>query len=121
MLSAQTIELMTARQAGGTAEPRVLGWRIRPDAWGDWPAGTIWHTGFTGTSLLICPALQAAVVLLTNAVHPVRLRRPLSCGPACTDRSGTCSGPAADAGPGSTRAASVDQQAAEVSSCRERP
>jgi CubicO group peptidase (beta-lactamase class C family) len=72
VLSAGTIELMTARQAGGTAEPRVLGWRIKPDAWGGWPAGTIWHTGFTGTSLLISPALQAAVVLLTNAVHPVR-------------------------------------------------
>jgi CubicO group peptidase (beta-lactamase class C family) len=72
VLSAETIALMTARQAGGDAEPRVLGWRIRPDPWGGWPAGTIWHTGFTGTSLLICPALRAAVVLLTNAVHPVR-------------------------------------------------
>jgi CubicO group peptidase (beta-lactamase class C family) len=72
VLSAATIALMTARQAGGDAEPRVLGWRIRPDAWGDWPAPTIWHTGFTGTSLLISPALNTAVVLLTNAVHPVR-------------------------------------------------
>jgi serine-type D-Ala-D-Ala carboxypeptidase len=71
VLSAETLALMTARQAGDT-EPRVLGWRIRPDAWGDWPAGTIWHTGFTGTSLLISPALRTAVVLLTNAVHPVR-------------------------------------------------
>ncbi|HEU5420419.1 MAG TPA: serine hydrolase [Streptosporangiaceae bacterium] len=71
-LSPETIALMTARQAGGGDEPRTLGWRIRPDAWGDWPAGTIWHTGFTGTSLLICPPLRAAVVLLTNAVHPVR-------------------------------------------------
>jgi CubicO group peptidase (beta-lactamase class C family) len=72
VLSAETITLMTARRAGTGAEPRVLGWRLRPDAWGDWPDGTIWHTGFTGTSLLVAPALDAAVVLLSNAVHPVR-------------------------------------------------
>jgi serine-type D-Ala-D-Ala carboxypeptidase len=72
VLSAQTIALMTARRAGAGAEPRVLGWRLRPETWGDWPDGTIWHTGFTGTSLLIAPALDAAVVLLSNAVHPVR-------------------------------------------------
>jgi CubicO group peptidase (beta-lactamase class C family) len=72
VLSAQTIALMTARRAGAGAEARVLGWRLRPDAWGSWPDGTIWHTGFTGTSLLIAPALDVAVALLSNAVHPVR-------------------------------------------------
>jgi CubicO group peptidase (beta-lactamase class C family) len=72
VLSAETLALMTARRAGAGAEARVLGWRLRPDAWGDWPDGTIWHTGFTGTSLLIAPALDVAVVLLSNAVHPVR-------------------------------------------------
>jgi CubicO group peptidase (beta-lactamase class C family) len=72
VLSAKTLELMTARQAGAGAEARGLGWRLRPEAWGDWPDGTIWHTGFTGTSLLIAPALDVAVVLLSNAVHPVR-------------------------------------------------
>jgi len=72
VLSAETLALMTARQAGPGAEARVLGWRLRPEAWGDWPDGTIWHTGFTGTSLLIAPALDVAVVLLSNAVHPVR-------------------------------------------------
>lgn len=72
VLSADTIALMTGRRAGEGAEARVLGWRERPDQWGSWPDGTIWHTGFTGTSLLIAPALDAAVVLLTNAVHPVR-------------------------------------------------
>jgi serine-type D-Ala-D-Ala carboxypeptidase len=72
VLSAETIALMTARRAGAGAEARVLGWRLRPGSWGDWPEGTIWHTGFTGTSLLIAPALDAAVVLLSNAVHPVR-------------------------------------------------
>jgi CubicO group peptidase (beta-lactamase class C family) len=72
VLSAETIALMTARRAGADAEPRALGWRLRPGAWGNWPDGTFWHTGFTGTSLLVAPALDVAVVLLTNAVHPVR-------------------------------------------------
>ena len=72
VLSAETLALMTARRAGTGAEARVLGWRLDPEAWGRWPDGTIWHTGFTGTSLLIAPALGVAVVLLSNAVHPVR-------------------------------------------------
>jgi serine-type D-Ala-D-Ala carboxypeptidase len=72
VLSAETLTLMTARHAGAGTEARVLGWRLRPGAWGDWPEGTFWHTGFTGTSLLVAPALDVAVVLLTNAVHPVR-------------------------------------------------
>ncbi len=72
VLRAETISLMTARRAGAGPEARVLGWRLRPDSWGDWPDETIWHTGFTGTSLLIAPALDVAVVLLSNAVHPVR-------------------------------------------------
>ncbi len=72
VLSAQTIALMTSRQAGTDPEARVLGWRVRPDQWGSWPDGTLWHTGFTGTSMLIAPALDAAVVVLANAVHPKR-------------------------------------------------
>jgi CubicO group peptidase (beta-lactamase class C family) len=72
VLSAETIALMTSRRTGQDQEARVLGWRVRPEKWGSWPDGTIWHTGFTGTSMLIAPALDAAVVLLTNAIHPVR-------------------------------------------------
>ena len=72
VLSAATIALMTSRHAGADPDARVLGWRVRPGQWGNWPAGTIWHTGFTGTSMLVAPALDTAVVLLTNAVHPVR-------------------------------------------------
>ena len=72
VLSAETLAFMTSRRAGVGAEARVLGWRLDPEAWGRWPEGTIWHTGFTGTSLLIAPALGIAVVLLSNAVHPVR-------------------------------------------------
>jgi serine-type D-Ala-D-Ala carboxypeptidase len=72
VLSAASIAEMTARQAGHPPDVRGLGWRLRPTAWGRWPAGTYWHTGFTGTSLLIAPALGVGVVLLTNGVHPVR-------------------------------------------------
>jgi len=72
VLSTETIALMTTRQAGNGSEPRVLGWRLQPEGWGSWPEGTIWHTGFTGTSMLIAPTLDVAVVLLTNAVHPAR-------------------------------------------------
>ncbi len=72
VLNGATIELMTSRRAGSGDSARVLGWRVDPGGLGDWPPGTLWHTGFTGTSLLIAPAAGAAVVLLTNAVHPVR-------------------------------------------------
>lgn len=34
-----------------------------------WPIGSFGHTGFTGTSVWICPAEQMIVVFLTNAVH----------------------------------------------------
>lgn len=72
VLSAATISLMTTRQAADGDDTRALGWRLKPSPWGAWPAGTFWHTGFTGTSLLVSPALDTAVVLLSNAVHPVR-------------------------------------------------
>lgn len=63
---------MTTLQAGTTGDVRALGWRLQPSGWGNWPQPTIWHTGFTGTSLLISPALDTAVILLSNAVHPSR-------------------------------------------------
>jgi beta-N-acetylhexosaminidase len=72
VLSADTIRLMTTLHATTGSDARALGWRLRPSAWGRWPQGTFWHTGFTGTSLLISPRADTAVVLLTNFVHPVR-------------------------------------------------
>jgi CubicO group peptidase (beta-lactamase class C family) len=72
VLNAATIAEMTSLQATSDAEARGLGWRLKPSTWGRWPAKTIWHTGFTGTSLLISPGARLAVVLLTNVVHPVR-------------------------------------------------
>ncbi len=73
VLRADSIELMTSRHAASGDDARALGWRLEPPgSWGDWPAGTIWHTGFTGTSLLIAPSLGAGVVLLTNGLYPAR-------------------------------------------------
>jgi CubicO group peptidase (beta-lactamase class C family) len=61
------------RLAATDDDVRGVGWRLSPPAgWGTWPPGTFWHTGFTGTSMLVAPACDRAVVLLTNAVHPQR-------------------------------------------------
>lgn len=54
---------------------RGLGWEIAHPGWsgGDaCPAGTIGHTGFTGTGLWINPQAGRAWTLLTNRVHPTR-------------------------------------------------
>ena len=74
-LSAETIEIMTALHASTRGDVRALGWRLKPSGWGRWPQGTFWHTGFTGTSVLVSPGADTAVVLLTNFVHPARRLR----------------------------------------------
>jgi len=72
VLLPESIALMSTRQAGSADDVRGIGWRLQPKDWGPWPEGTIWHTGFTGTSLLVCPTRGVGVVLLTNSVHPRR-------------------------------------------------
>ncbi len=72
VLSAASIAEMTSYQAGGPPDTRALGWLLDASAWGEWPASSYWHTGFTGTSLLVSPELGVAVVLLMGGVHPVR-------------------------------------------------
>ncbi|MGC8635067.1 MAG: serine hydrolase domain-containing protein [Candidatus Limnocylindrales bacterium] len=72
VLSATSVTALSMRQAGRPPDVRSLGWRLDPEGWGDWPAGTYWHTGFTGTSILVAPARGLAVVLLMNGVHPKR-------------------------------------------------
>lgn len=51
----------------------TLGWFTRPSGFlpaGDFlPADTFGHTGFTGTSLLLCPSLAVGILLLTNRVY----------------------------------------------------
>ena len=72
VLEPAAVALLATRQAATGDDVRGIGWRLEPDAWGRWPEGTVWHTGFTGTSLLVAPAAGVGVVLLTNAVHPRR-------------------------------------------------
>jgi CubicO group peptidase (beta-lactamase class C family) len=72
LLSAESIALMSSRHAASAGDVRGIGWRLEPENWGPWPPGTIWHTGFTGTSLVVAPGRGAGVVLLTNSVHPRR-------------------------------------------------
>jgi CubicO group peptidase (beta-lactamase class C family) len=72
ILSRAAQSRMARHHAGRQPDVRGLGWRLDPRGWGHWPEGTFWHTGFTGTSLLISPHADLAVVLLANAVHPTR-------------------------------------------------
>jgi serine-type D-Ala-D-Ala carboxypeptidase len=72
VLSAESVSLMSEHQAGNGEDVRGTGWRLEPRGWGQWPERTIWHTGFTGTSLLVAPSMGVAVVLLTNSIHPHR-------------------------------------------------
>ena len=72
VLTPQSLAEMTRRQAGAPPEVRALGWRLDASEWGDWPPSTYWHTGFTGTSLLVAPAFGVAVILLMGGVHPQR-------------------------------------------------
>jgi CubicO group peptidase (beta-lactamase class C family) len=71
-LSEASIASFSTRQAGRAPDVRALGWRLEPTEWGTWPASTYWHTGFTGTSLLVSPERGLAVALLMNGVHPHR-------------------------------------------------
>ncbi len=52
---------------------RGLGWTARHDPYdqlGDaWPESSVFHSGFTGTSLAVDPVSRRWVVLLTNDVH----------------------------------------------------
>jgi len=72
LLSTASIREMSTRHAGRQPDVRGLGWKLKPRELGHWPEGTFWHTGFTGTSLLIDPKDDLSVVLLCNAVHPTR-------------------------------------------------
>jgi CubicO group peptidase (beta-lactamase class C family) len=72
VLSVGSIAEMTSYQAGGSPDTRALGWQLDASGWGSWPESTYWHTGFTGTSLVVAPEVGCAVVLLMGGVHPVR-------------------------------------------------
>jgi len=70
LLDAGLVREATADQTQGAG--RGLGWALTgPQGW--WGASlsprAFGHTGFTGTSLVIDPEDDLAIVLLTNAIH----------------------------------------------------
>ena len=99
ILEQSTVELMTTVPAFVSAVGRTYGWDVSSpyascngEKLSD---ATYGHTGFTGTSIVIDPVNDCAVILLANAVHPTdgksgmgKLRRALSdlVGEAITDK-----------------------------------
>lgn len=75
MLKPQTVAEMTSDQgAEGAAFRHGLGVRIGDPAIIGPLTGAFGHSGFTGTCLVVDPVRRLTVVLLTNAVHPLRGR-----------------------------------------------
>ncbi|QYC41083.1 Esterase EstB [Nonomuraea coxensis DSM 45129] len=75
VLSPESVAELT-RDQGATGAPfrQGLGVRLGDPAIVGPLTGAYGHSGFTGTSLVVDPARRLTVVLLTNAVHPVRGR-----------------------------------------------
>jgi CubicO group peptidase (beta-lactamase class C family) len=73
-LSAASVRAMTNPQSpNGAAQVRGLGWDLKSvysSPRGDLFEGGFGHTGFSGTSLWVCPSADAFIVILSNRVHP---------------------------------------------------
>ncbi len=85
LIDAQLIGRSLRNHTPALNEPWGLGWAIYEGAE---PRRPVYgHLGFTGTSLLLNPALDMVIVLLTNRVHPTRdnaaeireVRREVAC------------------------------------------
>ena len=63
VLTTESICQMATVQTTGLNESRGIGWIILED-------GSLYHTGFTGTSIRINLERNTFVILLTNRVHP---------------------------------------------------
>lgn len=76
VLAPLAVRQMMRNQNPPGVNGHTLGWFIRPNGFlpaADFlPEDTFGHTGFTGTSLLLCPSLGLGVVLLTNRVYQQR-------------------------------------------------
>lgn len=70
----QTLELMMTIPAGYEAFGRALAWDVCSDysacRGSLTSAGTVCHTGYTGTSMVVDAENDVAIILLTNRVHP---------------------------------------------------
>ena len=63
VLTTESIEQMATVHTKGLNESRSIGWIILED-------GSLYHTGFTGTSIRVNLERQKFAILLTNRVHP---------------------------------------------------
>lgn len=75
ILSENSIKLLSRCHTLSLNENRGLGWQLKDfhNAIGDLASdNSIFHTGFSGTSLLIDFDNQFAFILLTNRIHPSR-------------------------------------------------
>ena len=73
IFSPSTVQAMFRNRTPHLAVSRSAGWGISLPEFGDIIGpGSLGHTGFTGTSILLRPDLGLLVVLLTNRVHPSR-------------------------------------------------
>ena len=63
ILRPESIEQMAAIHTTGLNESRGIGWIILED-------GSLYHTGFTGTSIRVNIERKLYAILLTNRVHP---------------------------------------------------
>ena len=75
ILSAKTVELMTAPQSPpGRKNLRGFGWDLEAPFFsnrGDlFPVGAYGHLGYTGTALWIDPVTETYIIVLTNRVYP---------------------------------------------------
>lgn len=67
VLTMESIEQMTTVRTTGLNEARSIGWIVLED-------GSLYHTGFTGTSIRINMERKLYAILLTNRVHPDAFR-----------------------------------------------
>ena len=75
ILSAASLNLMRQCYTEQLTERRGLGWKLKNpgDAMGDLASeDALFHTGFTGTSLLVDQQRGLGGILLTNRIHPSR-------------------------------------------------
>lgn len=80
ILSKNSIILMRECHTAGLNERRGLGWQLKDNSnsMGDLASEcSIYHTGFSGTSILIDFKNQMAFILLTNRIHPTRENKAL--------------------------------------------
>ncbi len=80
ILSRGTVDLMDSCHTGGLNVRRGLGWELKTPggSMGDLASDdALYHTGFTGTSMLIDRKYGLAFILLTNRAYPSRENQKL--------------------------------------------